>query len=252
MKVELYERKFLCSSGRAGRRVMVLSRPFHPDPKRAYLLRQVPIDAAKGTTAHHCWRSYAGTTHPLLTVVELTVGIGTGVDVVACRPYTYVPHSLREQLTMPLQLVNANVVLVAHHFNPTITDQLWLTEHAIVMRDEASGPYVFTDMLVQVQTRNFHLLIVPDRCQMTPSPENENTQQLILARLGQLIKLLPHTPYRAVGLNFNWHFSGDNNNIEPLARARFFVPGSPLHELFNVDGSRFGGYMSKGFHEDLI
>jgi hypothetical protein len=153
---------------------------------------------------------------------------------------------------MPLQLANANVVIVAYHFNPTITDQLWLTEHAIVNRDEPAGPYVFTDMLVQVPTKDFHLLIVPDRCQLTPSPQIENAQQLIVERLGRLVELLPHTPYRAVGLNFNWHFSRENDDIERFARARFFVPGSPLHELFSVEGSRFGGYMSKGFHNGRL
>lgn len=153
---------------------------------------------------------------------------------------------------MPLQLANANVVVVAHHFNPTITDQLWLTEHSIVNREEPAGPYVFTDMLVQVPTRDFHLLIVPDRCQLTPSPQIENTQQLIVERLGGLVELLPHTPYRAVGLNFNWLFTRENDDIEPFALARFFVPGSPLHDLFVAEGSRFGGYMSKAFHNGRL
>lgn len=153
---------------------------------------------------------------------------------------------------MPLELTNANVVVVAHHFNPSITDQLWLTEHAIVNRDEPAGPYVFTDMLVQVPTRDFHLLIVPDRCQLTPSPQIENTQQLIVERLGKLVELLPHTPYRAVGLNFNWLFTRENNDIEGFARTRFFVPGSPLHDLFVTEGSRFGGYMSKAFHNGRL
>jgi hypothetical protein len=153
---------------------------------------------------------------------------------------------------MPVQLSNSNVVIVAHHFNPTITDQVWLVQYGIVNQDELAGPYVFTDMLVQVPTRNFHLLIVPDRCQLTPSPEVSDQQALIVDRLGRLVGLLPHTPYRAIGLNFNFQFSPANGDIEAFGKTRFFVRESPLHGLFADQGSRFGSYLSKTFHNGRL
>lgn len=146
---------------------------------------------------------------------------------------------------MGLDLANANAVIVAHHFNPTITDQIWLSENGIVDRGEPSGSYVFSDMLVQVETREFHLLIVPDRCQMVPGKDVDDAQKLVTERLGRLIEKLPHTPYRAVGVNFTWMFKPDTRPFEEFIREKFFVRGCPLHEKFSDGNPRFGSYLSK-------
>lgn len=145
---------------------------------------------------------------------------------------------------MALNPVTSNVVIVAHHFNPTITDQIWLVENHVVQRDEFEGGCLFTDVLVQVPTRNFHFFVVPEKCQFTPAVEVERQQDLISERLGALVRTLPHTPYQALGFNFVWHLTPENMSIERLSRHLFFMD-SPLHEWFNVENARFGTYLSK-------
>ena len=145
---------------------------------------------------------------------------------------------------MPLELVTGNVVIVAHHFNPSITDQIWLAEKGIVHRDEPESGYVFADMMVQVPTRSFHLLIVPETCQFTPNLAIERQQELIVDRLGMLVRTLPHTPFRAVGMNFVWHLQMDERALQEFSR-RFFVQTSRLHQHFDVPDARFGAYLSK-------
>jgi hypothetical protein len=141
---------------------------------------------------------------------------------------------------MNLQLATANVVVLAHHFNPTITDQLWLSKNGIVTDGEMIPPFVFSDMVTHVQTSDFHLLIVPDKCQFTPAPSAKAPQETILARVGALVKMLPHTPYKALGMNFVWHWIPDGVTSEQATRALFFVSERPLHKSFDVPGARFG------------
>lgn len=146
---------------------------------------------------------------------------------------------------MTLHLVASNAVVVAHHFNPTITDQIWLAKHKIIDPEEAEGGYIYTDALVQVQAKDFHLLIVPDKCQFTPAPTSEDSAQLIAERLGKLVEELPHTPYRAVGMNFVWRLDADEAAVRDIGRRIAFVQSSPLHQEFNVPDARFGTYLSK-------
>lgn len=148
---------------------------------------------------------------------------------------------------MTVRLVNSSAVVVAHHFNPSITSQIWLVDNGILLREEFESGSVFTDMFAQAQTRRFHLLIVPDKCQITLAPEVGTQPELIVERIVKLVRTLPHTPYRAAGMNFVWHFVPDRQNgaIDALCRRLFYVSESPLHGFFDVENARFGGYLSK-------
>lgn len=146
---------------------------------------------------------------------------------------------------MALQLVSSAAVVAAHHFNPSVATQLWLVDNNIVLREEFVGGAVFTDMFVQVPTRDFHLLIVPDNCQFTLLSHVQRQQELAVERVGRLVTILPHTPYKGVGINFVWHLVPENNTIDEVCRRLFYDAGNPLHRLFDVNGARFGCYLSK-------
>jgi hypothetical protein len=146
---------------------------------------------------------------------------------------------------MALRLVNSSVVVVAHNFNPSVTNQVWLTDHDIVHRDEYQPGAVFTDMFVQVPARGFHLLIVPEQCQFTLSAETERQQELVIERIGTLVRTLPHTPYHALGLNFVWQLVPEGETVEELSRRLFFVATSAVHRMCDSDDTKFGAYLSK-------
>jgi hypothetical protein len=139
-------------------------------------------------------------------------------------------------------------VIAAQHFNPSIAKQIWLVDNYIVHREEFKDDQegvVFTDMFVQVPTRDFHLLIVPDNCQFTIPPHVERQQELILDRVGRIVSTLPHTPYKAIGLNFIWHLTPPRGTIAEASRKLFFSPNNLLHRLFDAPDARFGCYSSK-------
>lgn len=146
---------------------------------------------------------------------------------------------------MTLELANSSAVVAAHQFNPSIVNQLWLVNHGLLQEDDFRAGCVFTDMLVQVQSREFNLLVTPDQCQFNPQVEADCEQQVLVDKLGAIVRTLPHTPYRAAGLNFIWHIHGDDDQIGTLSRRLFFVDGSPLHAAFDEGDALFGGYLSK-------
>lgn len=146
---------------------------------------------------------------------------------------------------MQLQQVVANVVVVAHHFNPTITDQIWLDKNKIIPADEAEGPFLYSDTAVHALTRQFQMMIVPDKCQITLAPTAENAQELLVDRVGRLVSTLPHTPYIAFGMNFIWHYVPPLGEASRISRELFFVPSGRLHRSFDTEDARFGGYLSK-------
>ncbi|MHB1034642.1 MAG: hypothetical protein ACYC35_08865 [Pirellulales bacterium] len=146
--------------------------------------------------------------------------------------------------SMSAELRHANVVIAARQFNPTIFSQLWLVRHGIAEEGDFQGESVFTPAFVQVRAPHFVLLVLPEQLQFAPLPPEEKQGSLVLDKIGQIIQLLPETPYVAVGLNFNWHVAIDASHFAAFSRALFFRE-NPLFNQFNEDGARFGGYLSK-------
>lgn len=140
----------------------------------------------------------------------------------------------------------ATVVVVANFFNPSVVSQLWLVRNGLLTDDElpANSGSIFSDTLVQVVTPRYTLLVTPDQLQFMPVGE-EGAKQLILDKLGLLVGLLPHTPFRALGLNFSWQFKPADGSGRNWMRRLFFRPDSLLYGEFDTPDAHFGGYLSR-------
>ena len=145
---------------------------------------------------------------------------------------------------MPLEFNGSNVVVAARQYNPSILSQIWLVDNGIVPRDGFREGCIFTDMLVQVQSDQFVFNVVPNQLQFAPT-ERDNEQDVIVEKVGRIIRTLPHTPFSAVGLNFNWLAIADDEAVRDLSRQIFFRPETTIHRAFDLPDSRFGGYLSK-------
>jgi hypothetical protein len=146
---------------------------------------------------------------------------------------------------MTPNLIQANAVVAAHQFNPSVVSQLWLVDHGIVLREEfeAGKGSVFSDMMVNVASEKLTMLVTPGQVQFSPTQPPPNEDGIVENRLGLLVRTLPHTPFSACGLNFTWLLEDDD--VVQVAKRLFFIPDSPLHHAFDVENSRFGSYMSK-------
>lgn len=146
---------------------------------------------------------------------------------------------------MSPELTSGNVVITAEQFNPSIVSQIWLAKNGLVKEDEFGEGCIFAGTLSQVRTRDFDLLVIPQRAQFETHVESERQQQVICERLGLLVQRLPETPYRALGFNLVWQLVPKELSVEAVSRHLFFVPASPVHRFFDVADARFGSYLSK-------
>jgi hypothetical protein len=88
------------------------------------------------------------------------------------------------------------------------------------------------------------MLVLPEQLQFVPTVPPQDQQQLIQKNVGEIVNLLPQTPYKALGLNFAWHLIPHDGDIARLSRELFFVPERPISRLFDAQDSHYGAYFS--------
>jgi hypothetical protein len=147
--------------------------------------------------------------------------------------------------SMTLKLINANAVVAARQFNPSVFSQIWLVQNGILNESDLEDEFAFTPAFAQVGTKEFALLVLPERLQFVPRVDEEDRKQLILQKVGRIVEALPHTPFFAMGMNFTLHLFPEKTDVKDLTRSLFFVKDSSLHREFDTADARFGGYLSK-------
>ena len=145
---------------------------------------------------------------------------------------------------MSAELASSNVVVAAHHFNPSILSQIWLVRNDIVGEDQFGRGCLFSDQVTRVESDEFSLLVVLPQMQFVPKVEVEKQQELLVSKAGAIVRALPHTPYSAVGINFVWHVEESDRDLASFTRSLFFDPGKQLYQEFNSEDARFGAYFS--------
>ena len=146
---------------------------------------------------------------------------------------------------MPWTQAGAAAVVAAQQFNPSVVTQLWLRDNRIIAADDFQDGSIFTDFVVQVRSRLFHMLVLPYQLQFVPAVPVAEQEQIVVDKLGAIINLLPHTPYRALGLNFSWHLTPPGGDIGGVTRQLFSRDDQALFRHFRDDNAHFGAYMSK-------
>ena len=146
---------------------------------------------------------------------------------------------------MQVLSAGANVVVVARQFNPSIFSELWLTRHAIVGEEQRLPGCLFSDDVAKVEVSNFGLLVLPPQLQFVPRTTHEDEESLVVSKVGGIVKLLPETPFIALGLNFQWQVWSDTTPTKTVARRMFFKSDNPLFCHFDSDDATFGTYASR-------
>lgn len=132
-------------------------------------------------------------------------------------------------------------VLVAKQFNPSIVSQIWLTRQGILDPEgRVEDGSIFSDTIVQALTPDFVLLVFMEQLQFILKAPPDQQKVLVEEKLGKLVRELPHIPYRAVGLNFNWHLTPAGEDIPTLTRRLFVIPGNPVFDRFRDGAAHFG------------
>lgn len=140
------------------------------------------------------------------------------------------------------------VVILARQFNPSVITQLWLSRQGILDENGTYKPEsILTTNLVQITTDEFVLVVTPDQLQFVPVVPVERQEAIIRDKVGKLVRSLPHIPYRAVGLNFNWHLTPPDGTVSEVTRELFARCQDGIYTHFRDKNSRFGAYLSKDY-----
>jgi hypothetical protein len=146
---------------------------------------------------------------------------------------------------MPWRQEGAAAVVVAQQFNPSVVSQMWLVRNGLLDEDDFLRGCLFSDVVVQVRSRRFAMLIIPEQLQFIPEVPQEEEQAMVAEKVGTIVRTLPHTPFRALGLNFRWQLTPRNGDVARVTRDLFFRERSPLYQSFASEDALFGGYLSK-------
>lgn len=151
------------------------------------------------------------------------------------------------------KLVNYTAVVAAANLNPTIFTQSWLTKFGIFNeKDFQNQGTLFTPLAVNATGEGFTLMVVPERIQIGFRSSDVATRsgQTILRRsIGKIVKELPHTPFLAVGFNFDWLLVPANpKEIAKIEREFFISESNPLAKEFSAQNAHFGCYLSRDFN----
>lgn len=144
------------------------------------------------------------------------------------------------------EIIKSNVVIVAENLNPSIFRETWLVKEGVFTEEEIIVPKsFFSSVSVNVVTPSAELLIVPERLQLTLKTD-EKQDEIVKRVLGNIVKALPHTPYRAVGINFQWilEFS-DQSKLPKVTQEIFLSEENPLRNIFDTEDTVVGVYLSK-------
>ncbi|MCG8402080.1 MAG: hypothetical protein MJA84_10835, partial [Firmicutes bacterium] len=148
---------------------------------------------------------------------------------------------------MHLFTVQPNVVLVAHDVNLSIFKTSWLAHHELILEDEIGPELIVSPSLVQIPTKEFTLLVLPDRIQLTIETgiSGDSALQHLLRILGGISSLLPHTPFTAMGFNFHNFLVPDiEEDLSEWTVKRFRSPATSAADKYGATELRCGSYFS--------
>lgn len=137
------------------------------------------------------------------------------------------------------------IVVTAQSFNPSIFTETWLQMNNVLDTSKIVGVRVFSPEVVQFQTEELQVMVVPPLLQITFSDKATDVEvpRSIATRV---IELLPHTPYQALGINFTYHVTQPaGQEFIAYDRALLGTGEYALLGEFSTQDARFGRYFSK-------
>ena len=145
----------------------------------------------------------------------------------------------------------AGIVITAQTFNPSLFTETWLTQNNIVPADAFVGLRVFSSEVAQFQTSELQVLIVPPMMQITFGIHGDDAESdLPLQIAKRTVELLPHTPYQALGLNFNFFVAPPNGqDFNEYNHTLLGNGDNSLLQEFSSPDTKFGRYFSKDHDE---
>ncbi len=109
-----------------------------------------------------------------------------------------------------LKLVRADIVILASAHNPSILSPDWIKAKELITEEVKN--YVNTPDFSLCELDNFSIIVDRERLQLTAGSQEVSILEKLSRFVGGYVKLLPHIPYRSLGLNFIWQIVESNES----------------------------------------
>lgn len=121
---------------------------------------------------------------------------------------------------MGIRLVRADIVILASAHNPSIMSPDWLRNKGLL--SEKSKNFIYTPDFSLFESESYNLILDRQRLQImaTAAEQDESTVKSIARIASGYIALLPEIPYTALGLNFSWSVTSDDELKAPGIELR--------------------------------
>jgi len=138
---------------------------------------------------------------------------------------------------MESKLRRADIVIIASAHNPSIIAPQWLKDNSLII--ESPIHFVHTPDFSLFDSESFSLVVDHQRLQITAKKQDKESLRSLANIASNYVKLLPHIPYRSLGLNFIWSIHFDEG--EKVAKIRLNINESNLSSLFEGHEVNYGG-----------
>lgn len=137
---------------------------------------------------------------------------------------------------MPITPSFRNIVIVGTDFRPSMFSDYWLITHDVATPQSIVGQRVTTDVMSNISSVKFELMVVPERLQLTQKNPPGNLPGELVQPALKLVEHMPNPNYSAVGLNIMNRITGDvpgkivdfmRNQFGPKASEFSKIAGDP-------------------------
>ena len=125
--------------------------------------------------------------------------------------------------------VDANIVILASNYNPSIVSKEWLFQKKIFT--EVIGNFVHTPPFSLVENENFHLTIDEGRFQIAVKKVTLDRLNAMTKIAESFVETLPETPYKAIGANYQYDVPSEQCDLNTIISPN----GERIRELFATD-----------------
>lgn len=139
-------------------------------------------------------------------------------------------------------LLMQNIIVAAKAFNPSIFSQLWLMQQGFINEQDKIEHQILQPMIAQLFTHTLELTVIPDRMQIVFINELRENPDTLVEKTKGIIKALQHTPYVAIGANFDWKIT--SRKLMDIIERLFKESSEPFLSNFANPGTKFGFFIS--------
>jgi hypothetical protein len=106
---------------------------------------------------------------------------------------------------------NASIIVLASNYNPSIVSKDWLYKNKVFTGKVSN--FVHTPVLSLIENEDFSFIVDEQRLQVMVKKVIPENFELAGEIIGRFTNILPETPYKGLGINYQYSLPEEKNNL---------------------------------------